>query len=735
MASKTLAEQIDSDFLTCKICDGRLNQPKQLPCLHSFCKACISQWLGDSREATSYQCPVCRLPWALPTKGLQDLPDNTFINNLRDVIDAEKASIGEGELICSCCDKTACKRCVNCAQFLCNDCVKSHAKLSYTRNHHIVTIEQFCINDNGAIRPDRPMCLKHNSEIELYCQTCQLPICYRCTLFEHRVPGHNHMYLKDATVQHIGGLRRLMAKVKLKLSMLRIGHVAVTELSSELHQNEEAAKKEIETHAANIVEKVKKEANRLCGDVRRKCLAKESVLKMQENELSSVIRQIDTACVYCDNMVKHGTEVEILLAKQKMEDRLVQLISIENNYEPEENSHLQFVPNTNFSRGFIGTVLSSSVPVNILRSQQPTTCMNGVDEIASQFGNNCSYVELEKEYRGCVTPDSELANIAVNSDGDIVVTDPEGHRVVIYDSKLTLKKEIRFKQFSSHFSPCGVSFSKDGKLVISDTPNSQIVITDIEGNIISCHSNEKIKYPEGLVVCPDGQVHVIDRGTLGKHCIHTVTLDGQHIRTLIGKELERGEFEFPSSVAINSNKDVILADSGNDRVLVFDATFSYQFAFGCYGDRDGQFSWVTGIAVDGEGNIYVCDSNNRRIQVFCSDGKFLYCVVTTSDGLIDPRGICITQDNPQKLIVLDANTLKIFKMKNAPSHEKIQQTESECLDNTTFTSELTSQMTSTISQTTDDTESVYSDRTTTSGDSKEFDNLGEVLQQDDITML
>ncbi len=94
-----------------------------------------------------------------------------------------------------------------------------------------------------------------------------------------------------------------------------------------------------------------------------------------------------------------------------------------------------------------------------------------------------------------------------------------------------------------------------------------------------------------------------------------------------------GQFNFPRSVAVDAVGRIYVADSGNNRVQIFNADGSFLRQFGstckldtkegCQGDGRGQFNEPWGIAVDKEGNVYVSDTWNHRIQKFDKDGQFL----------------------------------------------------------------------------------------------------------------
>jgi len=85
-----------------------------------------------------------------------------------------------------------------------------------------------------------------------------------------------------------------------------------------------------------------------------------------------------------------------------------------------------------------------------------------------------------------------------------------------------------------------------------------------------------------------------------------------------------GQFNNPFGIAVDSMKNIYVADFGNNRIQVFDSAGNFLFMFGSFGSGAGQFRAPFGIAVDSMKNIYVIDQNNSRIQVFDSAGILLF---------------------------------------------------------------------------------------------------------------
>ncbi|KNZ69206.1 NHL repeat containing protein [Thermincola ferriacetica] len=94
-------------------------------------------------------------------------------------------------------------------------------------------------------------------------------------------------------------------------------------------------------------------------------------------------------------------------------------------------------------------------------------------------------------------------------------------------------------------------------------------------------------------------------------------------------------FNKPMSVATDKDNNIYVADSGNNRVVVFNRRGEFMFEFGERGVAHpapgykatwspGKFNYPYGIDIDEEtGNIFVADLANQRIQVFDSRGKFI----------------------------------------------------------------------------------------------------------------
>ena len=82
----------------------------------------------------------------------------------------------------------------------------------------------------------------------------------------------------------------------------------------------------------------------------------------------------------------------------------------------------------------------------------------------------------------------------------------------------------------------------------------------------------------------------------------------------------------PQGVTTDSSGNiyVVVANTTNSTVKVFDSNGIYKSSFGSQGSHNGEFRSPKGIATDSSGNIYVADAGNNRIQKFDSSGNFVW---------------------------------------------------------------------------------------------------------------
>ena len=111
------------------------------------------------------------------------------------------------------------------------------------------------------------------------------------------------------------------------------------------------------------------------------------------------------------------------------------------------------------------------------------------------------------------------------------------------------------------------------------------------------------------------------------------------------------QFTEPSGVAVNANNEIIVADTNNHRIQIFDKEGRFKFQFGECGKRDGQLLYPNRVAVvKHSGDIVVTErSPTHQIQIYNQYGQFVRKF--GANILQHPRGV--TVDNKGRIIVVE----------------------------------------------------------------------------------
>ncbi|VDP39578.1 unnamed protein product [Soboliphyme baturini] len=119
-----------------------------------------------------------------------------------------------------------------------------------------------------------------------------------------------------------------------------------------------------------------------------------------------------------------------------------------------------------------------------------------------------------------------------------------------------------------------------------------------------------------------------------------------------------GQFTEPSGVAVNAQGDIIVADTNNHRIQIFDKEGRFKFQFGECGKRDGQLLYPNRVAVNRvTGDIVVTErSPTHQIQVYNQYGQFLRKF--GANVLQHPRGV--TVDSKGRIVVVECKVMRVI---------------------------------------------------------------------------
>ena len=330
--------------LRCTVCKERLNDPRTLPCCHSFCKVCLEGVVKTCRDKASRDrpireipCPHCRTTFVLePDKQVANMPRNHFICNMVQAMAVLDRGIG---VPCShnCSQSYSVARCVTCEKFLCRPCLTIHNSYPGHNGHSVLTMEELSKPENRKKIKDKMYCDEHSGMIlKIYCETCDQLICRDCMVFKHVKPDHSCVLVKDVANNY---KELLDSNNKAMEDALAEGNAFLQQLACETDRVDREAtdiKDKILERKASLTRKVgellDQKADPLMKKVEKIHKDERGKLERQTKETELYVENIKTSVQLSKKLVDQGTEEEIISSQKIMLDNAKNILTKREEY-------------------------------------------------------------------------------------------------------------------------------------------------------------------------------------------------------------------------------------------------------------------------------------------------------------------------------------------------------------------------------------------------------------------
>ncbi|XP_066923887.1 E3 ubiquitin-protein ligase TRIM71-like [Clytia hemisphaerica] len=655
----TIKEARDVYDLQCPICKLNYKNPKVLPCLHSFCHACLEDTINEVER--SFNCPVCRLVIPIPTKGAEAFPLNSFATNMLNILAIESPHN------CTNCEdrELASARCLDCVENLCENCVTAHERIRQTKSHRIVSFEELQNNTVDESIRCPSFCKIHDREIlKYFCESCDSAICRDCAIFEHR--EHNYLDLKEAVKSHGKQLLQLLGNTKQKVPILKNALDSILQVENNLQQRKEKIEESINQSVDSHIQLLEEKRKYLLQQAQDMTSAKDNVLQEQFKRLHFDLDNVVSSCEFVDNIVLYGNEAEFMDVKYFMLSRLHALSEHKMQLVPEENDVLCFNQNNQ-------NLMTGTRDFGILTTSQafaPFCFASERNEILIKTGYLSSFqVVLNNRKSERITNGGDDVSAAmINTEGERIPVDVIDNQNGSYTIKYKVNaKTDHFLQVTLrgrpiHGSPFTISVSTG-----IDSLRIGPVLTWFGSNGVESNGKINEAYePWGICCNSRDQVIVTDHNN---HKIQIFDQNGKLLRQFGSRGKNDGEIWYPTGICVDKNDDIFVADHGNHRIQVFTPEGRFVRKIGGRGNMDGLFKGPCDIAIDLQNRLIVADRDNHRLQVLTVDGKFLFNIGSygNSEGKFDsPRHVTITNGN--HIIVSDSNNGRVQRFDENGQH-------------------------------------------------------------------
>ncbi len=167
--------------------------------------------------------------------------------------------------------------------------------------------------------------------------------------------------------------------------------------------------------------------------------------------------------------------------------------------------------------------------------------------------------------------------LVVGAEGRLYVVGTTGSKVVVLDSngRYLHTLEVKAERFDLPVNASIVAVTRDrsGRLYFLSEEYSKVFVFDKDEKLLYSFGEKggvqgKLSRPRGIAVDEDkGRVYITD---YMRHAVSVYSLDGSYLFEFGGKGVSRGWFQYPIGVAVDGFGRILVADTFNHRIQVFE---------------------------------------------------------------------------------------------------------------------------------------------------------------------
>ena len=659
---EALSKKLNSQ-LTCAICLERYTDPRTLPCAHSYCKDCINDLpvelgrFNGGHAPRVVKCPFCRQPAQLGDRGASSFPVAFFINNLLD------------------------------------------------------------IEMDGLLKmvDSVPVCQAHNDKQDIYCDTCEEHICFKCSTEYHR--DHQCDRAERLFTRHKQQIQECLQPMREQIVKMERTLARFDTREREIREQGEAVQREIDETYQQMINRLQESRSKASHEAATVLQEKLELHSLQKANVELLLVQLKSCCEFIEEELKSRSQYQIQASKKQLVQR------IKEAHSEVKVSELQPAQETNTAFTVDKKTLSACSHIGDISSRHSFSChgLFSID-LPSYIAVNAKVevlfttpISISANRLCCQLTRAQSSNAkpavcpmtGVGRGQFLVMIQPSTAglhqlRVLVdgvdrYGSPFNafdvgVIKEDNLVTFAKGFKePCGIAVTDDGQhVIVTDFQAHCVTVLSNTGEIVSRFGIRglepgKFVYPVNVAVSADKQIFVVDStrvqklssyGTVYDACVKGVAVHSTSGKVLCTNRTKRNVavlnadltfshsfgdnmFSGPFGIAIDTKGMVYVTDSDRGVVLKFTPDGNHLATIGSKGDQPHQFSWPAFICIDSNDTMYVTDKSKHRVMVFTTEGKFLGSFVCKLGGhVLFPRGLAA--DKSGNIYVCDGSTQEVL---------------------------------------------------------------------------
>lgn len=187
------------------------------------------------------------------------------------------------------------------------------------------------------------LCPAHPAEeLRLFCELCDQPVCRDCVVGEHR--EHPYDFTSNVIHKHGDSVWELLRGTQPHVEALEEALAQIESMNSGLQERVEAVAGDVRTFSEGYIKAIEEHRDRLLKQLDDIRVQKENSLQLQKAQLEQLLADMRTGVEFTEHLLTSGSDLEILITKGVVVERLRKLNRVEYSTRPGVNDKICFSP-------------------------------------------------------------------------------------------------------------------------------------------------------------------------------------------------------------------------------------------------------------------------------------------------------------------------------------------------------------------------------------------------------
>ena len=271
-ALKTVQDQLD-----CSICLETYTDPKLLQCLHVYCQKCLVKLVvRDQQGQLSLSCPICRQATPVPANGVAGLQPAFHINRLLELAEELKKT---------------------------TNVTDPPARAERVERATPYNKTKLCCREHAG------------REVDLYCVTCEEPICVKCLVIGAEHHGHDCEELDKAFEKYKVEITASLEPMEKQLATIKKALAQLDTRCGEISDQQAAIEVDVHKTFRRLREVLNVRETEVIGQLHQMTQRKLKELAVQRDQIETTLARVGSCIGFMRESLQTGSQGEVLLMK------------------------------------------------------------------------------------------------------------------------------------------------------------------------------------------------------------------------------------------------------------------------------------------------------------------------------------------------------------------------------------------------------------------------------------